>query len=64
MFFTLLLYTRGEVEMERTNADLFLCLKECDGLSGAIAKSECFLRGPPEAEGNIDFLSSLTTHTC
>lgn len=49
--------------MERTNADLFLCLKECDGLSGAIAKSECFLRGPPEAEGNIDFLSSLSTHT-
>lgn len=41
----------------------FKHMKECHGLSGATAEGECFLRGPPEAEGNVDFVSSLSPHT-
>lgn len=49
--------------MEITKANLFLCLKEWDGLSGATAEGEWFLWGPPEAVGNTDFLSSQSPHT-
>ena len=63
MFFRILIYTGGEAEMERTKANLFLCLKEYDGFLGATAEGEWFLRGPPEAVGNTDFLSSRSPHT-
>lgn len=63
MFFRILIYTGGEAEMEITKANLFLCLKEWDGLSGATAEGEWFLWGPPEAVGNTDFLSSQSPHT-
>lgn len=41
----------------------FKHLSECDGCSGATSEGECSLGSPPEAEGNLDLLISLSPHT-